>query len=1633
MTLGVGAALANGSGIAQAEGPADGPSSATAGPTAKPASTIPRRTSGNPSQKLDTSIASRPAAAAPHAVEQSAVKPNTGRTLQARASAARISTTSTAHANLDPVSGFIHSLATLLNNQTPVLNPHQSAESTAGVVTGELNATDPDSPALTYTVTKGPLHGDVTVDADGRYTYTPDSVSAHAGVSDSFVVKVSDAASGFAIHGLPGLIHLLTFGLLGSSGDASTKKVTVVVTPVTAGPQPGDPPFTVTAVDPTTGVVTGTVHLTDPDNDALTYALGTAIDSTTGTVKIVATTGAWTFTPTSQARSAAWNTAGDDVVSFTVIASDGAATTAVAVVALITPAEPAPVNHPPRAGDPAYTVSSVDNALGTVSGIVNVTDPDNDTLTFALGSAIDSNTGAVAVDSKTGAWTFTPTDRARHEAFVSAGEDPVVFTITASDGQSSTSIQATALVVGLGYEAGTIKRDPTTGDVAVKAAPSVTAYDWVGFDPHTGSYGLRNADVVDWADVWTPGSPTDGLTSSQPAYVAGSIKIDPQTGYVAIKSDPYLAAGEWFAYHPNTGGYYATSTAVASWLDVYPPTNHAPQAADPAYSVTATDLNSGVVSGTVNVSDRDNDTLTYRLASIIDSETGSVSVDPGTGRWIFTPTKNALLRAWSSRNVGVVSFIVSASDATVTTEVAIEAPIVASDQVVIGIASQLGSQPSGVVVGPDGRMYVINSGANSLSVIDSVGGTTTTTFVGAHPSDIAIDAHGQIWVTNTDDGTVSVLDSNAKVLNTVRVGLAPVGVAVGNGLVYIANSGDDTVSVIDPTDNYAVHTIAGAGANPVQIAFDGQGFVYVTDFGGTTITVIDPAARKVLYTIDSGAEHPYGIAIDTDGTIYVAHPLNDTVTVLTPSAPAPAPVKKTAMGRSALLRSGSTSAAAASATNPNYTQRVVAVLGAPTKVKTVAGRVYVTNSSGKTITTLDPLTLAAQTINTGANPSDVFADNSGNLYATNAGSNTVSVINAQTHGVTTYNVAVDTSKATVDGNGNLVLVSTYDHTITTLSSTKTDVVGGLHLTPVNGDFGGMIVAPDSKHLYAIHAIYNDALPGYKYTSDIVIIDTLTHDVTSTISLGNAVSISELAISEDGTRLYASYTDVDLTYKAMVAVINIENPKAATIDPIDLSQGSTFSSTYHLAVGSDGASLYVTGDRVSTKNESDAGQIYGNLWVIDLNTNSATRVKIPSIIKQEMATGDIVVHGDRVYFASQNIGGTRSQYLGVLNTNAGSIETLYLGQDSNPADPNYHQYQLASLAISPDGKLIYTNTGQVIDISGPNPTVLDRRLAVTGFQIAISPDGNRLYVTGQGASFGTIAAIDTNTGAAIDFAYVSGQHSIAVNAKTGTLYLATTTKQAQAPTSVADLWTIVRDYASGNDDTGGMFIQIVEGDKNTHRLIAYIGGTDPANWITGDQAVLENVGAEAGAPKPDQIVAINRVLDQCASNPACGSIDEIMLVGYSQGGLDVQNLASWNQFEHGAQVKAIVTFGSPIRANPNVVTLHVQDDEDEIVHLDRWARTAPIFIPNLNLLALVLTEPTAQAERNTQIFHGNASTSHNWLSLNPFSVHADAATYLELSQTFDKTSLDEFATQRATLAQFFGQPASAASSLDGLAV
>ncbi|WP_109789764.1 PQQ-dependent sugar dehydrogenase [Mycolicibacterium agri] len=177
-------------------------------------------------------------------------------------------------------------------NQSPTIGytPATNKVLPDGAIEGYLHTNgvrDPDSERLTYTATD-PSHGDVVVHPDGTFTYTPDDTFVG---SDSFVVTISDARDGFHIHGLSGLVNLLTFGLLGESGHTVTKTINV-----------GDVQSGYTVVEHVTGLTEPTDFRVLPDGRILIVEKAGAIRVADKDGNLQATPVAKLDTPTKWAR-----------------------------------------------------------------------------------------------------------------------------------------------------------------------------------------------------------------------------------------------------------------------------------------------------------------------------------------------------------------------------------------------------------------------------------------------------------------------------------------------------------------------------------------------------------------------------------------------------------------------------------------------------------------------------------------------------------------------------------------------------------------------------------------------------------------------------------------------------------------------------------------------------------------------------------------------------------------------------------------------------------------------------------------------------------------------------------------------------------------------------------------------------------------------------------------------------------------------------------------------------------------------------------------------------------------------------------------------------------------------------------
>lgn len=115
-------------------------------------------------------------------------------------------------------------------NQPPTAAPVQMAPTAEGVIVGTVVAVDPEGDPLSYTITRPPTSGTVTIDELGRYTYTPNPGFALTGGTDEFGVVVRD--NGFNLR----TIVASVLSLFGAPTDGFGTSVTVPVTVLPMSP-----------------------------------------------------------------------------------------------------------------------------------------------------------------------------------------------------------------------------------------------------------------------------------------------------------------------------------------------------------------------------------------------------------------------------------------------------------------------------------------------------------------------------------------------------------------------------------------------------------------------------------------------------------------------------------------------------------------------------------------------------------------------------------------------------------------------------------------------------------------------------------------------------------------------------------------------------------------------------------------------------------------------------------------------------------------------------------------------------------------------------------------------------------------------------------------------------------------------------------------------------------------------------------------------------------------------------------------------------------------------------------------------------------------------------------------------------
>lgn len=481
------------------------------------------------------------------------------------------------------------------------------------------------------------------------------------------------------------------------------------------------------------GVVTGNVGAVDPDGDDMRYRV--IQQPADGTVTISAD-GTFVYTPSSTPTA-------DHQVTFRVQVRDvgfhlnlfginGPGHVEVPVAINVSLNQAPVVDDAPEKRLPG-------SATGLISGLIKVSDPNDNPLTYTVTDGPAK--GTVEVDAYTGAFLYRPTTTAREAAGSSTAgvaDKTDSFTVSVSDGAASVTVT-------------------TSVDIA---PPDNTVVDTV----EVGGFPAALAFTTDGSRVLVAG--TDGIVTvidTATNTVAGTIDVGNEPSGIAISTDGSRA------YVTNSGSAAVTvlNVATSQIIDTIAVGNN---------PVAVTLSADGAKAYVVNANSAS--------VSVIDTATNAVvtiAVGDSPQAIALTPDgTKAYVTNFSGRSVSVIDTNTNAVTATVA----------------------VSGNPAGVAVSPDGkRAYVTDFADGVLRVIDTAADKTIAAVgVGDNPDSVAVSHDGtRVYVTNTANNTVSVIDTETNVAwATIDVGNTPEAIALSpNGnRVYIANANSGTVSVI---------------------------------------------------------------------------------------------------------------------------------------------------------------------------------------------------------------------------------------------------------------------------------------------------------------------------------------------------------------------------------------------------------------------------------------------------------------------------------------------------------------------------------------------------------------------------------------------------------------------------------------------------------------------------------------------------------------------------------------------------------------------------------------------------------------------------------------------------------------------
>lgn len=965
--------------------------------------------------------------------------------------------------------------------------------------------------------------------------------------------------------------------------------------------------------------VHGTLGASDVDGDPLTFSVPTSGVGApaNGTVVIDSVNRTWTYTPDA-------GFSGSD--SFTVTASDeggfhlhgwGQEHAAIESVAVTVAAD----------NDPAFTVDSIDQMTGVVTGHLNDVDPNPTTpVTYAVARPPDPSVGSVAVDSATGDWTFTPTGEARLDSFSRTGDQAVSFTIESTAGQTTSSVEVVAPIDPAEAAVTTVIDVGDSNPFSVGPWPSLAAVS----GDRLYVVNQYNATVLVIDTTTNTIIDTDPSTPEIDSIRAGGLP----TGIIARGDRLYIS-------NYNTGSVDDNNvTVIDTTTNTVIDTNPATPAVDRIFvgdgprgmAVSGNRLYvANELDGTVTVIDTATNT-------VIDTNPTTPAIDPiqvDSGPFGVAAAGDRVYVA--NRASGTVTVIDTTTNAVL-------------DEIAVG------SRPTGVAVAGD-RLYVTNAGDGTVTVVDIASSAAVDTIEVGDEPEALVAAGERVYVVNRGDGTMSIIDSSVNtVVETVLVGEFPSGITVSANRIYVTSIEDNIISVVTSTyfapDQPPVVTPPPPPGEPDEDTGAVTGSIGVVDPDGDPLTIVFAEGGAPKYgavTIDP-VTGTYTYTPNQAGRLRAALGLGDTdsfTVVVTQGDPAPAPFARMA-------------SFAALAAEPGFSETVT-VDDIP-----IAGA---------------SLTVAGDPIVVGSRPAGIVVTDR-YAYVLNSQDGTVTVIDIADNSVSGDPVTVGTFPALAATNGDRVYVVNALSGTVTVIDTATNTVQGSPITLAPG-VSSPGLSPDGSMLFVtnaqlgvVHAV--DTATG-------TVIDSIVVGEPPTPGQEYHVPNGGMAFSEDGTRLYITRQFAELVNGTLTTgsgdVVEIG------IDPADTTTYLTVIGSPIALPGKVPAAAQIVGDRmyIGTLNVSEAGQspdtlTEGTVVVVDVDPDSPTYRQVVDGIRVLPVPMNLAISPDESLAYTVHLG---LGMVSVIDLAAGEV-LLEIPFDTTPQSmgaPNL-------IGISPDGSRLY---------------------------------------------------------------------------------------------------------------------------------------------------------------------------------------------------------------------------------------------------------------------------------------------------------------------------------------------------------